>query len=63
LASSSVANFTLSKASGNVNVQYLNISKSTATGGAIWTAVNSVNGGGNIGWVFGVVSSGFFMFF
>jgi len=44
---------TLSKASGTVSVNYLSINNSTATGGATWNAgANSVNGGGNTGWIF-----------
>jgi hypothetical protein len=63
VTASSTGNFSLSKTSGIVSVQYLNLSKSTATGGATWTALNSVNGGGNIGWIFGAPSTGFFAFF
>ncbi len=44
---------TLSKALGTVSVDYLSINNSTATGGATWYAgANSVNGGGNSGWIF-----------
>ena len=44
---------TLSKALGTVSVDYLSINNSTATGGAPWYAgANSVNGGGNSGWIF-----------
>ena len=44
---------TLSKASGTVSVDYLSITNSNATGGATWGAgANSVNGGGNSGWIF-----------
>ena len=44
---------TLSKASGTVTVDYLSITDSNATGGATWNAgANSVNGGGNTGWIF-----------
>jgi hypothetical protein len=63
VTASSTGNFSLSKTSGIVSVQYLNLSKSTATGGATWAALNSVNGGGNIGWLFGAPSTGFFAFF
>jgi hypothetical protein len=44
---------TLSKASGTVSVDYVSITNSNATGGATWNAgANSVNGGGNTGWIF-----------
>lgn len=52
---------TLSKASGSVSAQYLNIKDINATGGASWTALNSTNSGNNLGWVFAV--PGFFFFF
>jgi hypothetical protein len=63
LASSSVTNFTLSKSSGNVDVEYLSISRSTATGGASWVATKSINGGNNIGWQITGANTGFFLFF
>jgi hypothetical protein len=45
--------FTLSKSSGVVSCDYLNLSNSTATGGATWYAgSNSVDNGGNTGWIF-----------
>lgn len=45
--------FTLSQASGYVQSDYLSISNSTATGGAVWFAgANSTDGGGNSGWSF-----------
>lgn len=56
--------FILSKASGTVSSDWLNISNSTATGGAGWYAgANSINSGGNTGWVFTVppTPSGWFM--
>lgn len=44
---------TLSKASGTVNVDYLNIQRSTAAGGATWYAgANSTDSGNNTGWIF-----------
>jgi hypothetical protein len=52
--SATAATHTLSKASGTILAQYLSITNSIATGGATWYAVNSTNGGGNTGWVFGV---------
>jgi hypothetical protein len=68
IGSATAANHTLSKASGTVSVNYLSISRSTATGGATWEAFVSngnVNGGGNLGWDFGVVpaTGNFLMFF
>jgi hypothetical protein len=56
LVSSSATVRTLSKASGTVTLDYWNISNSAATGGAIWQATNSVDGGGNTGWDFGVAA-------
>lgn len=53
IGSATAASHTLSKASGSVTGNYLSISRSTATGGASWTATNSVDGGNNLGWVFG----------
>ena len=52
IGSATAASHTLSKASGTVSVNYVSISRSTATGGAIWNAVNSSNGLNNTGWVF-----------
>lgn len=62
MGSSSTSNFTLSKSSGNVNVEYLNISRSTAAGGASWVATNSIDGGNNIGWQFIGNNTGFLLF-
>ena len=44
--------FNLSKASGTINAQYLSIQDSNATGGAVWTALNSLNVSNNTGWIF-----------
>jgi hypothetical protein len=45
--------FILSKASGTVSVDYLQIQRSDATGGAAWYAgANSNNLGLNLGWIF-----------
>lgn len=44
--------FTLSKASGTVDAQYLSIRDSNATGGAVWNALYSTNLGNNTGWIF-----------
>lgn len=53
IASETASTHTLSKASGTVTVNYLSITNSNATGGATWNAgANSVNGGGNTGWIF-----------
>ena len=47
------ATHTLSKASGTVNVDYLSISYSVATGGATWNpGTNSINVSANTGWTF-----------
>lgn len=60
---------TFTKPSGTVNVDYLDIQRSNATGGAAWYAgANSTNSGTNTGWIFtaapAVVKSGkFFQFF
>lgn len=60
--SSSTSPATLSKSSGSVSVDYVQIQNSTATGGASWRAgLNSVNLGGNTGWQFG--SGGNFLIF
>lgn len=53
IGSTTAATHTLSKASGQVSCDYLSISNSIATGGAAWYAgANSVDGGGNTGWIF-----------
>lgn len=47
----------LSKASGTVNVSYVDIQDSEATGGATWTALltnGNIDSGNNIGWYFGL---------
>ena len=55
---------TLSKASGVVASNYLNLSNSTATGGAQWYAGSaSTDGGGNSGWIFSTASTGGFLAF
>jgi hypothetical protein len=44
---------TISKSSGIIDVDYLAINNSTATGGATWYAgANSLNNGSNTGWIF-----------
>lgn len=56
--------FTLSKASGTVNADFLSIKDSNATGGATWNALAScVNGGNNIGWIFPTVPGNMFLMF
>jgi hypothetical protein len=53
------ATHTLSKASGIVNVDYLSVTNSTATGGASWYAgANSTNVSGNTGWIFSAAPAG-----
>lgn len=54
---------TLSKSSGTVNVTFLNIQDSAATGGATWNATDSTNGGNNTGWNITTSSTGFLLFF
>ncbi len=58
---------TLTKTTGTVNVDYVSIRDSTATGGAVWTAgVNSVNVSNNTGWIFTAAppsTGNFLMFF
>jgi hypothetical protein len=51
--------FTLSKASGTVSLDYLSIQDSNATGGAAWYAgTNSTNVSNNTGWIFTAPPSG-----
>jgi len=60
IQSATAASHTLSKTSGTVISDYLSISRSTATGGAVWYAgANSTDGGNNIGWIF-LSPSGFY---
>ena len=60
---------TLSKASGTVTANLLNIKDSNATGGATWDAYtngNNINSGNNSGWLFAAVvflANAFFNFF
>ncbi|MCX6351397.1 MAG: PKD domain-containing protein [Bacteroidetes bacterium] len=44
--------YTLSKPSGLINVSYCDILFCTATGGATWNAVNSIDKGKDSGWIF-----------
>ena len=58
--------FTLSKASGTINAQYLSIQDSVATGGAVWNALTSngnVNAGNNTGWIFSLAGGNMFLMF
>jgi hypothetical protein len=58
--------FTLSKSSGTVTAQYLNIKDSNAIGGARWEAFpadGNVNGGNNSGWIFGLSSGNMLLMF
>lgn len=50
---SGTGQFTLSKSSGTVECEYLDISNSVATGGATWIAKHSIDSGNNTGWIFG----------
>lgn len=53
-STSTGARANLSKSSGTVSCDYLFIQDSNATGGATWNAgTHSVNGGNNLGWLFG----------
>jgi hypothetical protein len=50
-----VANHTLSKSSGIIDVSFCSINRSIATGGATWNALTdngNVDGGNNTGWIF-----------
>ena len=59
LRSTTSTAFTWSKSSGTVNCDYLNLSKSTASGGATFNAgSNTIDGGGNTGWT-GLVTDPF----
>lgn len=65
IGSATAASHTLSKSSGAIAGNYLSISRSTATGGAIWYAGSgSTDGGNNSGWLFKDPTFGkFFEFF
>lgn len=62
IGSATAASHTLSKSSGTVNASFLSISRSTATGGATWNAIDSTDGGNNSGWLFRNTAN-FLMFF
>ena len=53
----------LSKTSGVVSGNFLSISNTNATSGATWYAVNSTNGGNNLGWQFAASDSGMMLWF
>ena len=57
IGSITASTHTLSKASGTVNSSYLSISRSAATGGATWNALNSTDGGNNSGWIFSAMAT------
>ena len=62
IVSTATSQHTLSKSSGSVSTDYLSISYSNATGGAVWEpGVNSINGGNNSGWLFPGGSGNFFL--
>jgi hypothetical protein len=59
----STSQASLSKSSGVVTSNYLNLQYSNATGGATWYALNSVDSGNNTGWNGVGSSSSFLMLF
>jgi hypothetical protein len=63
IGSSTSTRTTLSKAIGVVSGNYLSISNTNATGGAVWYAVNSTDGGNNLGWQFAASDSGMLLWF
>jgi hypothetical protein len=59
LSSSSGLQWTLSKSSGQVLLDYVSITDGVATGGArFYAGVHSTNGGNNTGWIFSSPSAG-----
>lgn len=62
LTGTSTGGWTISDTTGTNTVNYCDISYSTATGGAVWNAINSTNGGNNSGWNF-INNGNFFKFF
>ena len=52
IQSSDTSIFTLSCPSGTINCNYIDLSYSTATGGATWNAIDSIDSGNNTGWIF-----------
>jgi hypothetical protein len=63
VGSTSSTRTNLSKTSGVVSGNFLSISNTNATGGAVWYAVNSTNGGNNLGWQFAASDSGMMLWF
>lgn len=63
VGSTSSTRTNLSKTSGVVSGNYLSISNTNATGGATWYAVNSTDGGNNLGWQFAASDSGMLLWF
>ena len=64
IGSVTAASHTLAKTSGIVSVSHCTISRSNATGGAIWRAFTTngnINGGNNTGWIFTPTPLGNFM--
>ncbi|HEX8546343.1 MAG TPA: hypothetical protein VF691_05230, partial [Cytophagaceae bacterium] len=55
IKSSGDAQGIISKTTGSVNVSYVNLQNAQATGGALFTASNSIDQGGNTGWVIGTL--------
>lgn len=52
LACTISGSWTISDSTGTNTVTLCSISRSVATGGASFVAINSVNGGNNVGWIF-----------
>lgn len=52
ISSVTAATHTLKQVGGIVNGNWLSLTNSIATGGALWYAVNSTDNGGNSGWIF-----------
>lgn len=54
LQGTSTGGWTISDFTGTNYADYCNISNSTATGGALFNATNSIDAGNNSGWIFGM---------
>jgi len=64
LTNTNIDNFVLQNLqSTSINTYYLQILKSSATGGLGWNASNSIDLGGNYGWTFGYGQKGNFLMF
>lgn len=46
---------TISANIGTINCKYLNLTNIAAVGGSVWNAINSIDSGGNSGWVFSLI--------